>query len=51
MSQEVLEGQQWLNSTYGSKAGYISVKETGLPGTAMSQALVSAHLLQLKGAV
>ena len=36
MSQEVLEGQQWLNSTYGSKAGYISVKETGLPGTAVS---------------
>lgn len=47
MSQEVLEGQQWLNSTYGSKAGYISVKETGLPGTAMSQALVSAMQIEL----
>lgn len=47
MSQEVLEGQQWLNSTYGSRAGYIRVKEDGLPGTAMSQALVSAMQIEL----
>lgn len=47
MSQEVLEGQQWLNSTYGSKSGYIRVPETGVPGTAMSQALVSAMQIEL----
>lgn len=47
MSQEVLEGQRWLNSTYGGRAGYISVKEDGLPGSAMSQALVSAMQIEL----
>ncbi len=47
MSVEVLEGQQWLNSTYGSNENYIYVPETGLPGTAMSQALVSAMQIEL----
>lgn len=42
MSTEVLEGQKWLNETYGGRAGYHYVEETGLPGTAMSEALVSA---------
>ena len=47
MSQEVLEAQQWLNSTYGSDSGYKHVDETGYPGTATSQALVSALQIEL----
>ena len=47
MSQEVLEAQQWLNTTYGGTAGYIYVNETGLPGTATSLALVSALQIEL----
>jgi peptidoglycan hydrolase-like protein with peptidoglycan-binding domain len=47
MSQEVLEAQQWLNSTFGSNPDYIFVEETGLPGTATSLALVSALQITL----
>ena len=47
MSQEVLEGQQWLNKTYGHISTYCYVDETGLPGTAMSQALVSAFQIDI----
>lgn len=42
MSTEVLEGQKWLNETYGGNQDYQRVEETGLPGTAFSEALVSA---------
>lgn len=47
MSQEVLNAQQWLNSTYGSNPQYIHVEETGYPGTATSYALVSAMQIEL----
>lgn len=47
MSDIVLEGQQWLNATYGDRSGYLHVEETGLPGTSMSQALVSAMQIEL----
>lgn len=47
MSDAVRDGQEWLNSTYDGKPGYIHVAETGLPGTAMSQALVSAMQIEL----
>lgn len=47
MSDIVLEGQQWLNSTYGDRSGYMPVEETGLPGTSTSQALVSAMQIEL----
>lgn len=47
MSQEVLNAQQWLNSTYGSNPKYIHVEETGYPGTATSYALVSAMQIEL----
>ena len=47
MSQEVLEAQQWLNSTYGDDSRYISVNETGYPGSATSEALVSALQIDL----
>ena len=44
MSREVLAGQKWMNETYDGKPGYCHVEEDGYPGTAMSQALVSAFL-------
>ena len=47
MSAEVLEAQKWLNSTYGGRAGYQRVEETGLPGSATSAALVSALQIEL----
>jgi hypothetical protein len=47
ISQEVLTAQQWLNSTYGSNPNYEYVEETGLPGTATSEALVSALQIEL----
>ena len=47
MSQEVLDAQKWLNETYGDKPNYISVDETGYPGTATSYALVSALQIEL----
>jgi peptidoglycan hydrolase-like protein with peptidoglycan-binding domain len=46
MSQEVLDAQQWLNETYGGYSSYISVPETGTPGTLTSLALVSALQIQ-----
>jgi len=48
MSQQiVLEAQQWLNSTYGSDSRYSKVNETGNPGSATSEALVSAMQIAL----
>lgn len=47
MSQEVLEAQEWLNSTYSNNSKYIYVNETGFPGTATSEALVSALQIEL----
>lgn len=47
MSQEVLDAQKWLNETYGNNPNYISVNETGYPGTATSYALVSALQIEL----
>jgi len=47
MSQEVLDAQIWLNSTYEKDSRYIHVDETGYPGTATSKALVSALQIEL----
>lgn len=47
MSSIVLEAQQWLNSTYKNQVGYIPVEENGMPGTALSSALVSALQIEL----
>lgn len=47
MSDIVLEAQQWLNTTYANRAGYIPVEENGIPGSAFSSSLVSALQIEL----
>ena len=47
MSDIVLKAQQWLNSTYKNKTGYIPVGENGRPGTVLSSAPESALQIEL----
>ncbi len=43
----VIEGQNWLNQTYGGRSGYCYVEPNGVHGSAMSAALVSAMQIEL----